>query len=291
MSRIKDVIIFYCVVLSGLGGVAAILQLFDVHFGWLPSIPWNVKLMASIFLYIVTLGGAIYFRVTRIRPDKSLAILAATWGNAESRIPVERALNRRPRNGLFFYLNHEAFPACGDDPAPGDDRKYVEIEYRLPGRPPAKVRRVQGSWVVLPEDRQHSEGHVCYIAENTRLDLQETSFNEIGGIGMVEAVFANYTALDIPIWTPLWENSTGCVACPEPFTADLGEQITGANDKAWHGPKDCIVVKVGQKFSCRFRLLQPTGDGIKVRLNARNTGTLVFPIKFGGKLQYQKVRI
>ena len=81
-----------------------------------------------------------------------LNISKATWGNEFTRVPVADILNHKRRNSLTFYVYHEAFPDCGPDPAPGIDKKYVEIEYSYPGREPLCTysKRFQGEWVFLP---------------------------------------------------------------------------------------------------------------------------------------------
>jgi hypothetical protein len=63
MQKLKEEIAFWCVVLSGIGGIAAVLQLFGVKLGGLVAMPPQVGLLVvSILLYLVTLAGVIWFR-------------------------------------------------------------------------------------------------------------------------------------------------------------------------------------------------------------------------------------
>src|SRR5262249_20572600 len=57
--------------------------------------------------------------------SSELTITRAIWGNDYNQIDVLSALKSKVRNALVFYVNHDAFPNCGTDPAPGFDRKYV----------------------------------------------------------------------------------------------------------------------------------------------------------------------
>ena len=88
---------------------------------------------------------------SRVTVSGDLVIHRAAWGNDHNKLDVERQLREKPRNAMVFHVDQNAFPDCAD-PAPGFDRKYVEIEYSYPGWPVAKLRRLQGEWVVLPED-------------------------------------------------------------------------------------------------------------------------------------------
>lgn len=90
-------------------------------------------------------------RATPLRVIPKLEIKRATWGNAISRKDVTELLSKRVRDGMAFFVNVDAFG--GIDPAEGDNKKYVEVEYSFGDAAPVVMQRYQGTWIVIPEDR------------------------------------------------------------------------------------------------------------------------------------------
>ncbi len=103
--------------------------------------------------------------------------------------------------------------------------------------------------------------------------------------------FIMTTSRDLDIWTPLWESSD--VAHQSPLTVTLykeGPKGRLANDWESQG-QHCLRLLAGASFAGWIGLLQPSGEGLAVRVNKGTTGTLQFPVKIEGKLTYERVPI
>jgi hypothetical protein len=100
----------------------------------------------------------------------------------------------------------------------------------------------------------------------------------------------------ITVWAPLWENSTGEVLRFSPLTSSISQSRLGyprRDDEVevWGEPLQSIDVGVSQTILCQIALLEPSGDGLKRRIENRNTGTMVLPVKVEGRLAVQRVKI
>jgi hypothetical protein len=154
-----------------LGALACILVWLEIKPGdlFMLTLPQLVWLVAALILFAAALcmsGRSFYlstYRTKSLRAElftlkakqsscdsaaSELTIIKATWGNQHNTVEVTDKINIKPRNGLVFYVYPEAFSVS--DPAPGDDEKYVEIEYKYPGWPKNTVKRRQSDWVVIP---------------------------------------------------------------------------------------------------------------------------------------------
>lgn len=98
---------------------------------------------------------------------------------------------------------------------------------------------------------------------------------------------------EIEIWTSLWESEYG-VACQVPLASAVfpeGPKGYLAND--YDPPKGapCVKLRPGQSFKIWIGLLPPRIGDLNTLLDKRQTGTLIFPIKMEGKLNYDLVQI
>jgi hypothetical protein len=179
MQRFKEEVKFWATVFGGIGGIACTAQLCGLKIeagalalpaSWVPS----ALGLGALLLYLVTLSGAVYFRGRQRKDERTiyelhgelltlrrsllvhetarsdLKIASATWGAAYPRPDVTAIINGKPRNAVMFYLNNDYFGI--EDPAKGNDNKYVEIEYSFGGREVQKIKLTQRDWVILPED-------------------------------------------------------------------------------------------------------------------------------------------
>ena len=115
---------------------------------------------------------------------------------------------------------------------------------------------------------------------------------------LLDVILKNTSGGTINVWAPVWENSTGELPAQDPlgswiFTAKLGYPRKPDELEAWEGPIACIEIGPGITVQCSVGLLEPPGQGIKWRLDARNhrTGTLIVPLKIEGSLAVQKIEL
>jgi len=112
----------------------------------------------------------------------------------------------------------------------------------------------------------------------------------------VQVILTNHSGRKLAVWSPLWENSTGEVLAYSPVASEIYRPLLGyprreGELEAWGEPSQSFEVDVNQTICCQVALLEPSGEGIKRRLETRRTGTLVLPIKTESRLAVQRVQI
>jgi hypothetical protein len=166
-------------------------------------------------------------------------------------------------------------------------------------RPPVGLSPIAPSQTVMsPEKPTVPLG--LYAKEVTVFTVQEARFLAFPAPSVyrnvVQVILTNYCDATVVLWSPLWENTTGEVPAQCPLGAGLerpglGYPRKAGQDEIWTEPADSLTVAAGQTISCWIGLLEPTGEGIKRRLEVRRTGTLVLPIKTEGRLAVQRISI
>jgi hypothetical protein len=106
--------------------------------------------------------------------------------------------------------------------------------------------------------------------------------------GGIRIWIKNQSSEGVNIWTPLWENSTGQVLAAYPLVPLLF-QLQRIGEAERFSPVDSMLLEPNGVTSATMPLLSPSGDGLSVRLNARDTGTMLFPLKVAGKLRFQRI--
>jgi hypothetical protein len=89
MGRTKEEVMFWSVVLSGLGGVASILYLFGIRIGGGVIVPSSwAWLTVAVLLYSLNLTGLVYFRRLGTRAQKQSQDLRLQLSALNSRPPL-----------------------------------------------------------------------------------------------------------------------------------------------------------------------------------------------------------
>jgi hypothetical protein len=107
----------------------------------------------------------------------------------------------------------------------------------------------------------------------------------------VSVILTNDWDTDLEVWSPVWESEEVAVKLP------LGNCLEQAGFQGWQeddwsaGSFPCLTVAPARAFRVSLDLRTVSGDGITIRLRERKTGCLLFPIKIGGRLHYEKVKI
>ncbi len=131
--------------------------------------------------------------------------------------------------------------------------------------------------------KQLDEWHWDLLAkQDVRAELSPTG-------DKVTMILRNSTGEEIQVWTPLWESTEVQAFYPLITAIQLEADHLGWKAGAWQEEKSCASIPGGRTFKCSIGLLQPSGDGIKERINHKTLGTAIFPVKIRGKLYKARV--
>jgi len=248
-----------------------------------------------------------------------LTITSAKWGNEYNTNDVSRAIRDMTRNAFVIYVNQDAFRDCGPDPAPGFERKYVDVTYAYRGWPSATVRRYQNEWLVLPEDskligerdkaRQERDEAFRKIEElktavkareypwamftiqDVYIEPQPTAPDDMYRTKLL-AVLTNATGKTLEAWSPTWESQDVQPQYPLRSVLQLEDRGGGGWQKqCWGDEQQCLSVLAGETFKCWIGLMPPVGEGFVRRIDQKTTGELIFQVKMESKLYEVKVSL
>jgi len=113
---------------------------------------------------------------------------------------------------------------------------------------------------------------------------------------ILAVILTNHGGEDLAVWSPVWESSGDEVQAQLPFTSGLSAARLGyprrpGELEVWEGPSDSVLVRRGESIRCSLGLLEATGEGMEPRIVKSRVGTLVLPIRTGGKLGIQRIHV
>ena len=236
--------------------------------------------------------------------ERAFIVHNSHWGNAHRSESIDDVLNALPLNAVAFHLSPDTFrpytTSDKADPAPGPG-KFLDVSCSFPGQAARTIRRKEGDIVVLPPDQSLYEQIEQLKAEMIGpvkykfLTLDKAWYNpSVYGSTDTHKDKVRFTVKnggsEAEVWSPLWESPD--VVAQTPFGAKLQKEgPKGHLAGDWESETLCVSLKPGQVFTGWIGLLQSHGQGLAVRTQQGNTGTLIFPLKIQGKLTYERIQI
>ncbi|MGD1072361.1 MAG: hypothetical protein ABSB15_19730 [Bryobacteraceae bacterium] len=229
--------------------------------------------------------------------DVTLKVYAHVKNNAIN-INVSRQLfpERIPRTSVFM------------GPGVRVPKYVLEIMYTFGSAAERRIVRYEGDQLQLPEP---SEKHIEQVSAPyphgaftlVRADLDTSQ--AIPHLERVSIILTNKTSWPIEVWTPVWRSTDVQLsvmpgyerpklqleAFGPPSSHTPGLRSGGWRNNKWGEQVQCLDVKPGETFLCWLGFAEPSGEGVQLRLNARNTGIALFPVKINGELYEEPVKL